>query len=227
MLIEITQLQFCYRSAPDKTILTIPHWQLPQRKNTFLYGPSGVGKSTFLTLLCGLLTGYQGTVSVLGQPLHLLSARQRDGFRARQIGYVFQQFNLIPFLHAVDNLQLAATLAKKHTAASLLTEIKTLLSALGLPQSVWYQPVTQLSIGQQQRVAIARALINRPALLIADEPTSSLDPANRDQFMTLLFQQAAMHDTTVLMVSHDLALAEDFDQQLAFSELSHGSIEAC
>ena len=149
-----------------------------------------------------------------------MNARQRDRFRANHIGYVFQQFNLIPYIGAVDNIQLARQFAKKNTQAALSDEIKSLLSTFNIAESDWQKPVGKLSIGQQQRIAIARAMINKPELLIADEPTSSLDQNNRDNFMSELMALVAEHNITLLFVSHDMALAKRFSRVDALSEIN-------
>lgn len=211
MLIDCRDMHFAYPGSVDKTVLSIRQWAVPKHEHTFLYGPSGAGKSTLLNIVSGVLAGYQGQVSVLGQPLEKLSNRQRDRFRAAYIGYVFQQFNLIPFLSAVENIQLASQFSRDKQK-DIATRTKDLLSSLNIDSAEWAQPVSTLSIGQQQRVAIARAFINRPKLLIADEPTSSLDEANRDRFMTMLMEQAAENNTTLLFVSHDKSLSSYFNR---------------
>jgi putative ABC transport system ATP-binding protein len=149
-----------------------------------------------------------------------MNARQRDRFRANHIGYIFQQFNLVPYLDAIDNIQLAHRFATKQPQSALSDEIKALLSTFHIPQADWQKPVRQLSIGQQQRIAIARAMINKPQLLIADEPTSSLDQNNRDNFMQQLMIMASEHRITLLLVSHDMALASYFGRIDALSEIN-------
>jgi putative ABC transport system ATP-binding protein len=185
-----------------------------------VHGPSGIGKSTLLNIISGVLSGYTGQVSVLEQPLAALSSRQRDRFRAAHIGYVFQQFNLIPYLSAVENIQLASHFSKETKQQATLKNIQVILDSLNIADTDWHKPVTQLSIGQKQRVAIARALINKPELLIADEPTSSLDAANRDRFMSVLMALIAENDTTLLFVSHDQSLSGYFDRVESLSEMN-------
>ena len=186
MAIELSNVRFSYSGQSDETVLHIPAWSLQNGERAFLHGPSGVGKSTLLGLLSGLLIPTEGHVTVLGQHLDQLTKRQRDRFRAEHIGYVFQQFNLIPYLNPIDNIRLANRFSTRKNKAVLSKEAKELLSMLNIEERDWSRPTRNLSIGQQQRVAIARALINKPQLLIADEPTSSLDSANRDAFMALL-----------------------------------------
>ncbi len=219
MAIELRDVRFAYAEAPDKPVLDIPHWSVPRGEQVFLHGPSGTGKSTLLNVISGLLPATQGEVLVMGQALNALSTRQRDRFRANHIGYVFQQFNLIPYLDAVDNVQLASHFSNQRQSAPSREEITGLLSTLKLTAADWEMPTGRLSIGQQQRVAIARALINQPELLIADEPTSSLDQVNRDNFMAVLLSMAEQSGITLLFVSHDMSLSGFFKRVDAMTEL--------
>ena len=155
----------------------------------------------------------------MGQRLDRMSAKQRDQFRANNIGCVFQRFNLIPYLNAIDNIGLASTFSAGGNA-QWRDEASALLSALMIEESDWVKPTSNLSMGQQQRVAIARALINSPALLIADEPTSSLDSENRDNFLALLMELIGKRDMTLIFVSHDMALSEHFTRLEALSDIT-------
>jgi len=208
VIVSVRNIEFCYQRVSQPT-LCIPEWGLQAKEKVFLHGPSGTGKSTLLNLLAGILTPNSGSIHVMGQTINTLSRAQRDQCRAQHIGMVFQQFNLIPYLSAIDNIRLAAHFGNTPKSTARAIE---LLDALGLSTEQQQQTAATLSIGQQQRVAIARALINRPALLLVDEPSSALDRANRDSFMTLLFDQLAQQDTALLFVSHDLALAKDFER---------------
>ena len=212
MAIELSNVRFHYPEQPEQTVLNIPEWSVSNAEHVFVHGPSGVGKSTLLGLLSGLLTPSDGQLTVLGQRLDKMSNHQRDQFRAENIGYVFQEFNLIPYLSAFDNILLASRFSKKMKSKSLQRDIKHLLLPLNISETQWYKPTRNLSRGQQQRVSIARALINKPQLLIADEPTSSLDTANRDAFMSLLMDIVTEHKMTLLFVSHDLSLAHYFNR---------------
>ena len=220
MAIQLKDVHFAYPGTPENDVLRIKNWSVSDREQVFVHGPSGGGKSTLLNLLNGMLNATSGEVTVLGERLDKMNARQRDRFRANHIGTIFQQFNLIPYLGAVDNIQLARQFAKKNTQSALPDETKSLLSTFNIPQTDWQKPVEKLSIGQQQRIAIARAMINKPELLIADEPTSSLDRDNRDNFMSELMTLASEHNITLLFVSHDLSLANYFTRVDALTAIN-------
>lgn len=218
--IEVTNLQFAY-SKKSKPILDIKKWQIPKGEHIFLSGPSGSGKSTLLNLLCGTLTPSKGKISLLEQPFSSLSNRQRDTFRARNIGVVFQQFNLIPYLSVAQNINAAVYFANKgnvKNSKEVTTATRQMLNRLQLSDSLLHAKADTLSIGQQQRVAIARALINDPQLLIIDEPTSALDTDARDSFMSLLKDVAA--DSTMIFVSHDEAMKSYFEHHCSISQLN-------
>lgn len=207
--IDIRNLQFHWPGSTAPT-LDIPQLEIASGAGVFLLGSSGSGKSTLLNLVAGLLTPQQGSIEVLGHPLHKLGARARDRFRARHIGLIFQQFNLVPWLDVATNIRLACGFGGN--AGPSRTEMAAQLDALALDPALLDRRADQLSVGQQQRVAIARALINRPELLIADEPTSALDSAARDGFVKLLLQVRGERRLTVLFVSHDAALAAHFSR---------------
>lgn len=222
-VIDIRQLSFAWPGEPP--ILQIERLQLQPGEHLFIQGPSGSGKSTLLNLLGGILTGFSGEIRLDGQSLAGLSERQRDRIRADRIGVLFQQFNLLPYLNLVDNVSLPCSLSPRRRATairrsgSVQAEARRLLQRLQLPAELFERrAVAQLSIGQQQRVAAARALIGAPELIIADEPTSALDPASRDRFMQLLLEELTHNDTTLLLVSHDPALASHFSRHLFLGE---------
>ena len=219
-LIELNQVKFKYSGESNQEVLNLPSWQVQAGENVLLIGSSGSGKSTLLNLLSGILTPDSGQVSVAGHALESLTDRQRDRFRATEIGYVAQSFNLIPYLSAIDNIKLANYFADKAKQGAKDNGIEPLLLELNITQAQWHKPVNQLSIGQQQRVAIARAIVNKPKLLIADEPTSSLDQANRDTFMSVLMKTAETHDMTLVFVSHDLSLSNQFHRIDAMSDIN-------
>lgn len=218
MMIHLSNVRVDYPGITHKPVLNIPLWKADSGDRIFIYGPSGSGKSTFLNLISGMLSASSGSVCVMDHYLNQMKAKQRDKFRGQNIGYVFQQFNLIPYLDAFDNIRLAnqfSSTPKIHNS-----DITDLLSQLNVPGDNWHTPIKQLSVGQQQRIAIARALINKPKLVIADEPTSSLDPKNRDDFMSLLMSMVSSLNMTLIFVSHDMSLSHYFDRVESLDDIS-------
>lgn len=201
--------------------LRVPHLELARAETVLLLGESGSGKSTLLSLICGTILAQSGRVLVAGSDIAGLSAGQRDRFRAEQIGLIFQQFNLLPYASVQDNILLPLQFAplRRKRVADFQGEAKRLCHDLGLPDAVMNTQAGALSVGQQQRIAAARALIGTPPLIIADEPTSSLDAASQATFLKLLFTQSRAYDTTLLMVSHDARLANQFDRVLHMEDI--------
>jgi putative ABC transport system ATP-binding protein len=220
--IQIENLKFSYDT---KVILDIPSLNIEPKSKTMLYGHSGSGKSTLLNLLCGILQPQAGQIFIDDTPLHQLSHQQRDAYRAKHLGVIFQQFNLIPYLSVLENIQLANYFAlNRHRPAS--DRLESMLQHLGLTQHQLHQRVDALSIGQQQRVAIARAFIHQPQLIIADEPTSALDNHQRDQFIELLLQIAAENNSTVILVSHDTNLKQHFSSHIDLHQVNQAQATA-
>ncbi|TQV88567.1 ABC transporter ATP-binding protein [Aliikangiella coralliicola] len=226
MSISLKNVYFTYPDAPHRPVLNIPCWTVAPQEQVFVHGPSGGGKSTLLNLLSGMLVpsqegqGGQGEVSILGKRLDKMSQRQLDRFRANHIGYVFQQLNLIPYLSSVENILLATYFSAHKKARVKSADVEKLLTKLNISPDDWSKQIAKLSTGQQQRVAIARALINKPELLIADEPTSSLDQDNRDNFMSVLVSLVAENKITLVFVSHDKSLSRYFNRIDALSDIS-------
>lgn len=216
--IEIKDLIFRFSSDMDP-VLCVPTWRVEPNERIFLQGDSGSGKSTLLGLLAGLRQPTSGDVTVLGTPISTLSGRKRDAFRAKNIGVVFQQFNLIPFLSVLDNILLAAEFAQVSSSAVRARGLE-LLERVNLDPALSLRKASQLSIGQQQRVAIVRALINSPALLLVDEPTSALDQANKESFLTLLHEVLDDANCAMIFVSHDPSIGELFEQRVAMGALN-------
>lgn len=219
--IHISNLRFTWPGAAQLT-LDVPQFRVARGESVFLQGASGSGKSTLLSLLAGILTAGQGTVSVLDTDLGALSARKRDRFRAEHIGIVFQQFNLVPFLTVGGNLRLASRFAGRKTSYSD-EQASQLLDALRLDPALLHRRSDRLSVGQQQRVAIARAFINEPEILLADEPTSALDADARDQFMRLLLEVRESTGCTMIFASHDDSLAKFFATRATLSQINRVS----
>ncbi|MEX2571536.1 MAG: ATP-binding cassette domain-containing protein [Gemmatimonadota bacterium] len=204
-------------------MLDVPELLIGRGERIFVFGPSGSGKTTLLGTLAGVLTPDSGSVRILGRDLAGMSGGARDAFRAEHIGYIFQMFNLIPYLSAVENITLPCRLSRRRLARLGGTDpavaARALAERLEISQLL-SSSVTELSVGQQQRVAAARALIAAPELVIADEPTSSLDADRRTRFLELLFEICAEAGSTLVFVSHDRRLAELFDREISLPEVN-------
>jgi putative ABC transport system ATP-binding protein len=208
------------QSAP---CLDIARFEVASGERVFLHGPSGSGKSTLLGLLGGVAVPQAGRVELLGQNLAQLGGHARDRFRADHTGFLFQQFNLLPWLSALDNVLLPCTFSarrKRRAAPDPHTAATALLAQLDLDPTLWAKPAAELSVGQQQRVAAARALIGRPEILIADEPTSALDAERQQIFIDLLLRETASVGASLIFVSHDRRLATHFDRTVALDEIN-------
>lgn len=217
--INVSNLQFGYQGPINNKVIDIENWQLEQGESVFLSGPSGSGKSTLINLLCGALSPNSGEITLLSRPFSQLSSRQRDKFRAQHIGVVFQQFNLIPYLSIRQNILAAAHFAG--TEQDLAKQrMQQYFERLELPLSLLNQTANTLSVGQQQRVAIARALINEPEILVVDEPTSALDSNARDGFIRLLLECLNYTNSSLVFVSHDMALAPHFSQHVKLADIN-------
>jgi putative ABC transport system ATP-binding protein len=210
----------------QETLLAIERLTIAPGSSVFVAGPSGSGKSTFLSLIGGLLAPTTGEIWVGGAPLAALSGPARDRFRGDRIGLIFQSFNLLPYLSAFDNVALTAKLSSFRrqraiaTFGSVQAAIESLLTSLDLTPNLWSRAATRLSVGQRQRVAAARALLGRPPLIMADEPTSSLDADRREAFVDLLLAESQKAGSSVIFVSHEAALAPRFQERLAMTDLA-------
>lgn len=226
-IIELQNLRFAW--PKQATLLDIPEFRLEPAQNVFLKGPSGSGKTTLLGLLGGVQLAQSGSIHLLGQDLSKLSASARDRFRVDHSGFIFQQFNLLPFLSVTDNVLLPCQFSKHRRQqaterhGSIQAAAEHLLTRLGLAAELHPQLAGELSIGQQQRVAAARALIGQPKLVIADEPTSALDADSREAFLQLLFEECKAAGASLLFVSHDQALAKRFDRSIDLSQLNRAT----
>jgi putative ABC transport system ATP-binding protein len=227
-MIELKDVEFGW--SGNSTVLAIPTLQIGAGELVFLKGPSGSGKSTLLGLISGVLDARSGSVAVKGVDLSQRSRAARDRFRADHIGYIFQMFNLLPYLSVLDNVLLPARFSSQRAlratkaTGKIEAEAHRLLSALGLEAALHTgRASVQLSQGQQQRVAAARALFGQPELLIADEPTSSLDADARERFLDLVIGECKKAGTTLLFVSHDTSLARLFDRSIALTDINKAS----
>lgn len=194
------------------SILTGVDFIVKRAETIALIGESGSGKSTLLGILAGLDDGSSGEVRLLGEPLHLLDEEQRAALRAKQVGFVFQSFMLVPTLNALENVQLPALLRGESDRRSR-EQARELLTQLGLGKRLAHLPA-QLSGGEQQRVALARAFSGQPGLLFADEPTGNLDRKTGDRIADLLFSLNRDYATTLILVTHDEQLAARCDRRL-------------
>jgi putative ABC transport system ATP-binding protein len=213
-----------YAWAHQPPVLSLPRLEIAAGERVFLRGPSGSGKSTLLGLVGGVLLPASGSVHLFGERLDTLGAAARDHFRADHLGFIFQWFNLVPYLSVLDNVLLPTLFSqrrKEKAGPDPAAEARRLLAALGLAGAgILQRPVTALSIGQQQRVAAARALLGRPRLVVADEPTSALDHDARSAFLELLLREVAAAEATLLFVSHDTTLAPLFHRTVLLSEIN-------
>lgn len=228
-VVHIENLMFRYPGAP--ACLDIRELRAEAGERLFLFGPSGSGKSTLLGLLGGVLSPERGTIRLLGHELTQMSASGRDCFRADHIGFIFQQFNLIPYLSAMDNVLLSCRFSARRRNRALAAggtlhgEAARLLGHLDIAPELHRRAAVQLSVGQQQRVAAARALIGLPGIVIADEPTSALDAERQSAFLELLSRECGSAGATLLFVSHDRRLAAGFDREIALPDINRARTE--
>lgn len=228
-VLQLKNISFSWPGA-TAPLLTIDAFKLEAGEKVFLQGPSGSGKSTLLNLVGGTIEPQEGTISLLEQNFTAMSMSKRDEFRGDHMGFIFQMFNLLPYLSAVDNVCLPTMFSdlkiKRATesSASIEAEALRLLSALRLDsKELISKNVTQLSVGQQQRVATARALLGRPEIIIADEPTSALDTDMRDTFVKLLFDECQRTGASLLFVSHDRSLGSHFDRIVSLDDINRSA----
>ncbi len=223
-VVEMSNVSFSWKGQHGFS-LELESFIAKKGERLLLLGPSGSGKSTFLSLLCGIINPDAGSVKILGQDLKALGGAGRDRFRSEHFGIIFQMFNLLPYGSVLDNVVLPLSFAKQRKKAVLAksdipTEAMRLLERLGLAhENLNKKTAAQLSVGQQQRVAAARALIGSPEIIVADEPTSSLDRQRQGNFLELLSEEVAKANSTLIMVSHDETLASSFDRVLNIQDM--------
>ncbi|MCZ6571879.1 MAG: ABC transporter ATP-binding protein [Planctomycetota bacterium] len=221
-VLEVTNLKKSY-VAPDgerTPILDLPQFSIDAGRQVALRGASGSGKTTFLNLVAGVLRADEGRVVLAGLDLTVLSEAERDRMRARNVGYVFQTFNLLQGYTALENVLLGMMFGKGLDRAAA----EALLERVGLHDRMHYRP-RQLSVGQQQRVAVARALANDPGLVLADEPTGNLDVHHANAALDLMCEACAENGAALLLVSHDTAILERFDDVRELAELNRVGAE--
>jgi putative ABC transport system ATP-binding protein len=215
------------RRRQDSLVLDIERFEVTEGERVFIKGPSGSGKTTLLNLLGGVVVPEAGHVSIMDCNIVGLHGARRDAFRANHIGLIFQMFNLMPYLSLVENVILPCRFSASRRrralrgAGTLEEEARRLLGHMELDvDELVSRPVSRLSAGQQQRVAAARSLIGTPELIIADEPTSSIDADVRRSFLDLLFREVAGAGSTLLFVSHDSSLEAAFDRTVLLADIN-------
>ena len=206
-MVKINGLTYNYYSEIQ---LKFPDFSLSKGEQALILGQSGWGKTTLLHLLSGLLKPNSGDVNIENEDISKMSGAVLDNFRGANIGIVFQTAHFIEALTVKENLTLTQTLAGK---SKDIDKIKKLLADLGV-ESKLNAKLNALSVGEKQRVSIARALVNSPALILADEPTSALDDKNCDAVLKLVREQAKKHNSTLLIVTHDKRLKDQFDKRV-------------
>lgn len=216
--IELEEVAYSYQR--EKRI-SFPDLAVQAGEHIFIAGASGSGKTTLLGLLAGIHTASEGSVRVQGHDFKSMRSYKRDRFRADHIGYIFQQFNLIPYLSVYDNIALTVKMSTnrmKRLTASLDQEIRTIADKLHITELLGEQ-ANAVSVGQAQRIACARAILGSPEIILADEPTSALDLENRHRFLELLFESVSP-TTTVVFVSHDRSLESHFQSTYELKTLA-------
>jgi putative ABC transport system ATP-binding protein len=220
-MLEIKELKKSFRepSGNPISILDVPSFSMKAGEQVVLRGESGCGKTTLLHTISGLLDCDSGSIKLDGIELTKYSEAARDRIRADKLGYVFQTFNLLPAFTALENVKLGMTFARKSIRADRAAE---LLKSVGLADRMHYLP-NQLSVGQQQRVAVARALANQPRLLLADEPTANVDPANQSKIIELIQEVCTHESVAILLVTHSDEVANRFSRVDRFEDLNRAA----
>ena len=219
-IVKIETLRFQW-SKNNNFKIFVPKLEVGRGKKVLFLGESGSGKTTLLSLICGFLEPLSGSISINDKIISNLSSTNKDAYRSDNIGIIFQQFNLLPYANVIDNIVLPLYFSKQRSkkVENKTNAAMTLCDQLRLPESILNQKASNLSVGQQQRVAVARALIGSPSIIVADEPTSSLDTEAQELFLDLMFDQISKNSSTLLMVSHDKSLTNYFDQVIDINEI--------
>lgn len=219
-IVKIESLRFQW-SKNNSFKIFVPKLEVGRGKKVLFLGESGSGKTTLLSLICGFLEPFSGSISINDKIISNLTSINKDTYRSDNIGIIFQQFNLLPYANVVDNIILPLYFSKQRSkkVENKINAAMNLCDQLRLPESILNQKASNLSVGQQQRVAVARALIGSPSIIVADEPTSSLDTEAQELFLDLMFDQISKNSSTLLMVSHDKSLTNYFDQVIDINEI--------
>ena len=219
-IVKIESLRFQW-SKNNNFKIFVPKLEVGRGKKVLFLGESGSGKTTLLSLICGFLEPLSGSISINDKIISDLTSTNKDAYRSDNIGIIFQQFNLLPYANVIDNIILPLYFSKQRSkkVENKINAAMSLCDQLRLPESILNQKASNLSVGQQQRVAVARALIGSPSIIVADEPTSSLDTEAQELFLDLMFDQISKNSSTLLMVSHDKSLTNYFDQVIDINEI--------
>ena len=219
-IVKIESLRFQW-SKNNNFKIFVPKLEVGRGKKVLFLGESGSCKTTLLSLICGFLEPLSGSISINDKIISDLTSTNKDAYRSDNIGIIFQQFNLLPYANVIDNIILPLYFSKQRSkkVENKTNAAMTLCDQLRLPESILNQKASNLSVGQQQRVAVARALIGSPSIIVADEPTSSLDTEAQELFLDLMFDQISKNSSTLLMVSHDKSLTNYFDQVIDINEI--------
>jgi len=216
-MIEINDLTFEYPGSDFR--FNLNSLNIKSGKKVALIGPSGYGKTTLLNLLSGILEPKKGTIHLNGTEVTKLADSQRRNFRITNIGFVFQNFELIEYLNVLDNILLSYRINPSLSMnREVIDRAETISEQLGLADKL-KRNVGKLSQGEMQRVAICRAILNNPKIILADEPTGNLDPRNKEKIIEILFDYSSRENATLITVTHDHSLLKGFDEVLDMQQL--------
>jgi len=222
-MIEISELAFSYRGRAQNQAssfgMRVADLSVPLHASTALVGPSGCGKTTLLGLIAGTLRATSGRIIVNEQAITDFSDKELGQYRLRNVGQVFQAFELLGYLTVIENVMLPWYISGEGNKADILKRAEALLLDVGLDSKHSAIP-GELSQGEQQRVAVCRAMLNNPQVLLADEPTGNLDQDNKQNVVDLLVEQAKRNNSTLLMVTHDDSLLSKFDSVLDMRQIA-------
>jgi len=208
LLLQNVKKSYLEPSGDRLPVLDIERYELPQGQQAALVGSSGGGKTTLLNVVSGILAPDSGEVVIDGRDIAKLHEVVRDRFRASRIGFVFQTFNLLPAFTALENVLLGMSFSGRKVDKEFAV---FLLERVGLQHRLDHLP-QRMSVGEQQRVSVARSLANKPVLLLADEPTANVDPANQELILNLIRDTCRENNVTLLMVTHAMEVANAFDR---------------
>jgi len=218
-MISLSNIKFQYPQSDFN--LDIDSLLIDQGSKLAVIGPSGFGKTTLLNLLAGILLPNAGSIDIGEIRINNLSDKQRRNFRIQQIGFVFQDFRLIPYLNIHDNILLPYRInSSLKIKQDTLISVQKLASDLGIEEKLKKYP-SKLSHGERQRVAICRALLNKPSIILADEPTGNLDPENKRKIMDILFEYVQQYKSTLITVTHDHEMLKGFEETIDFAEFQN------